>query len=96
MDEKKYTVGNLIDDLEKLRDLKIESEPSLAAWYEFANEIEEKIYLFNLHNEIPEFIIHYLSDVDIRLKDISYRRSQDAELARIMIDLNNKVRRSSL
>ena len=87
MNNDKYSIQRLVSDLECLLRMSVEAESPLDGWYIFANEIEENIYDYNLHEKIPEFVIHYLADADIRFKDKVYSSSQDTEMKRILSDL---------
>lgn len=80
----KAKILELVESLEKLLALKVEDKQSLKTWYELAYRTEEHIYANNLHDVIPEFIIHYLSDADIRLKDSEYSMSQNSEMKMII------------
>ena len=88
----KYTLRELINDVEELRSAEISSEDGLRLWQDRASTVLIKISKGPCDfNEIPEIIFHYLSDADIRLKDERYRSAQEKAIKEAVIELMSKL-----
>jgi len=61
----------------------------LRAWYERTREFEALLRSDSgaLSDAIPHFVWHYLSDADIRVRDLAYRADQQATILEIIMAL---------
>lgn len=81
-----YTKIELAHALQAIRDKAVFSKKDLEEWYEQASEIHKRIAVTKESDigKIPEFIWHYLSDADIRMKDSRYLEIQDKGIKEII------------
>ena len=71
--------------LRELADSQPENQTSLAIWSARAREVEDFLKsIRGLSDAVPHFVWHFLSDADIRVRDLGYRRAQLAELEPIL------------
>jgi len=75
----------------------IASEPTdnsgLSQWYLEAHQLREEIIAKpDLSNAVPHAVWHYLSDADIRLKDVRYALLQRKEIDEIVAILKRGQR----
>lgn len=82
-----YTLRFVADELRRLRSLDVQDRGALRRWYEEARSLQEALGAEG--SEIPHFhfIMHYLIDADIRLKDPAYRVSQESRLEEVINEL---------
>ena len=67
--------------LRELADAQPENRASLEIWEARAAEVESVVAAdAALSDAIPHAVWHFLSDADIRMKDVEYRASQIAEV----------------
>jgi hypothetical protein len=83
---------SLAADLRALSQMPLNTENERKACCECADRIQHHLNTENkdMTNTLPHFVWHYLADADIRFKDKSYRRSQDAEIAEIIKELEQR------
>jgi hypothetical protein len=84
-----YSKMELANDLQCLHDMATSSPRDLKIWYENARNVHERLMKSSESDlgPVPEMVWHYLSDADIRLKDIAYREVQDEEIVKIISSL---------
>jgi hypothetical protein len=63
--------------LRRLAEWRVGEKRNLKAWYAAAHEVADWAQATPSVAEVPHFFWHYISDADIRLKDLDYARLQD-------------------
>ena len=72
----------LADELEALAESEPVDRAQLSLWHERAHALGDQIRAnVDLCNKTPEIVWHYLSDADIRLKEVLYAQAQRESLA---------------
>ena len=80
----KLTLVEAISELRALMQKKVIDKKTKSAWVEIAMDLEGRITSNSLHDILPEYVIHYLFDADVRLKDPEYGKSQEGEVKLIL------------
>lgn len=79
-------------DLRELSQMPLNTDSDLGACCVRADKIQLQLETQDkaMTDTLPHFVWHYLSDADIRFKDKRYKLSQDAELAGIIQELEER------
>lgn len=79
-----YTRRDLARDLRALHALRVADKEQLRTWYQEARRVQDALHDREATEPVsPEdfhFLMHYLIDADIRLKDAEYARVQSERL----------------
>lgn len=86
-----YTLESVVAELRRLSAMRIADARSLDDWYEEARKLQNA--LSGDGPAVPHFhfIMHYLIDADIRLKDPTYRESQESRLRDVIAELSSNA-----
>ena len=80
-----YSRQELAMDLRELARGEPKEQAGLARWYEEARRVQERMASApDVVTGVPDFIWHYLSDADVRLKDPRYARMQKDMLSELL------------
>ncbi len=83
-----YTIESVVAELRRLLAMPAADKASLGAWYEEARKLEEVLATPGPSIAHFHFIMHYLIDADVRLKDPAYREYQENKLRSILVELS--------
>ena len=78
----------LVDELERLLNMPIDSEQELNTWYAESKRIQKELPDRFRALDYPHEIWHFLADADIRSRDPGYRQYQE----RIIADYIKRVK----
>ena len=79
METEKQTLATLATKLRKLIEKEPKTKEDLESWYQAAKMFETEVAPID-NDRLPHFVDHYLSDADIRLKDVAYRKEQEKRI----------------
>jgi hypothetical protein len=79
-------------ELRVLSTMPLDSENDMDACCTQADQLQHQLEMEykELTATLPHFVWHYLSDADIRFKDKRYKQNQDAEIASIIQELEQR------
>jgi len=80
-----YSRQQLAADLRELASNEPKNRAGLDRWYEDARRVQDRIASApDVTTGVPDFIWHYLSDADVRLKDPRYAQVQQEMLTELL------------
>lgn len=87
-----YSHKELANDLRRLAVRVVRNPDDLKDWYAEAQVVQGKLMGdASVTMGMSDFVWHYLSDADIRLKDSRYAQDQNARLAEVIAELEGML-----
>lgn len=85
-----YSRKDLASDLRSLAGRVVRNRDDLKEWYAQAKNVQDKLMGdASVTMGMADFVWHYLSDADIRLKDPCYEQDQNARMAEVIAELES-------